>query len=148
MFRSPFVSRRSLLASTAAALLAMVGPAVADSAAPEAAPVLCVDISGCWDCGYWKSFCNSHHGTLRATISRCGANYSVTFSGTFLKVVPFRYTQVLTVTGYGDGVVYFRASRNIPMFGGQFCMTGSATACKFTAHYTSKKDRGVFVLSR
>lgn len=114
-----------------------------DTAAP------CVNLCGDWNCGYWKSYCNTHHGKLRAHFERCDAcHYRVTFSGTFFKLVPFRYSQTLTITGYGEDRVYLSATRNIPLFGGSFTMCGSATNCNFSANYCSKKDRGVFVLSR
>lgn len=141
------VSRRVFWASMVSCAAAVVAPQ--SLGADDAAPPACVDITGCWNCGSWRSFCNSHHGKLRATITQCDScHYKCTFSGTFFGVIPFRYTATLTVTGRGDGVVYFRSSRNLPLFGGQFSMCGSATACKFTANYTSPKDRGVFTLSR
>jgi hypothetical protein len=118
---------------------------VADDEGGACAPNIC----GRWSCGSWHSHCTSHHGKLRATICRgCNGNYECTFSGTFFGMIPFRYTTTLYVTGYGDGVVYFRASRNLPLFGGSFTMCGQATACKFTANYSSGKDRGVFTMSR
>jgi hypothetical protein len=141
------VSRRLFWTSILSCAAAVVAPQ--SLGADDAAPSSCVDITGCWNCGCWRSFCNSHHGKLRAVITRCDdCHYKCTFSGTFFGVIPFRYTATLTVTGHGDGVVYFRSSRNIPLFGGQFSMCGSATSCKFTANYTSPKDRGVFTLSR
>lgn len=152
MVRTNGLSRRSALAALAAAVMPLgsfeAGRLLAADSAEQPAVVNCPDLSGCWNCGYWKSHCNTHHGNLRAVFCKCGCNYEVTWSGTFFKVIPFRYTQTLYVTGCKDGTVFFRASRNLPMFGGTFCMNGSATACKFTAHYTSPKDRGVFVLSR
>jgi len=140
------VSRRGALVG----LLGLSAGIVPTKLFAEGPCVSCgVDITGRWDCGYWKSHCNSHHGKLRADISRCAdGNYRCTFSGTFFQVIPFRYTATLIVTGHGDGSVHFRASRNMPMFGGMFTMCGHATACRFTANYSSKKDRGVFVLSR
>lgn len=157
--------RRVVLAALSALVVSLAGPVaigVAETTAIEAASIdevsvevadapvkNCPDITGCWDCGYWKSFCNTHHGKLRATIVRCDScHYKCTFTGTFFGIIPFRYTATLTVTGYGDGVVYFRSSRNMPMFGGQFSMCGQATACKFTANYRSPKDRGVFTMTR
>lgn len=107
------------------------------------------DISGCWNCGSWHSCCTGHKGNLRAVIRRCDAShYECTFSGTFFKVIPFRYTVTLQVTRVEAGVVYFRASRNIPLFGGSFNCSGYATACKFHANYCSPKDRGTFTMSR
>jgi hypothetical protein len=120
----------------------------ANIAADEPVVAVRPNILGCWDCGSWLSCCTGHKGTLRATICSCGGNYECTFSGTFMKVIPFRYKATLITTGVGNGIVYFRASRQIPMFGGSFNMTGWATATKLHANYTSPKDRGTFDLSR
>ncbi|MGC3969901.1 MAG: hypothetical protein QM775_22005 [Pirellulales bacterium] len=138
------VNRRQVLVLAVAMLLGVGGGKVAD-AGESCAP----DITGCWNCGSWLSCCTGHKGTLRAVIRRCDAShYECTFSGTFMKVIPFRYTVTLHVTSVGDGIVYFRALRKIPLFGGMFCCNGYATACKFHATYTSPKDRGTFDMSR
>lgn len=109
----------------------------------------CPDLSGNWDCGSWQSSGSGHSGKLRATLTRSGRDaYRCTFCGSFFKVVPFRYTVTLHVTGCRDGRVFFRASRNLPVFGGTFTCSGSATGRSFRATYTSPKDRGTFVLSR
>lgn len=151
---APIVSRRALLGKLfgAGAVVAGFGAtslwnAVAN-AADEPVGQVRPNILGCWDCGSWLSCCTGHKGTLRATICACGGNYECTFSGTFMKVIPFRYKATLQTTAVGNGIVYFRASRQIPMFGGSFNMNGWATANKFHATYTSPKDRGSFDLSR
>jgi hypothetical protein len=153
MYIERIVSRRRVVAGLLGCAALVCGPAstgIADTEVmPDAPVVQAPNICGSWDCGSWRSFCNSHHGKLRATISRCDAcHYKCTFSGTFFGIIPFRYTATLTVTGYGDGVVYFRSSRNMPMFGGQFSMCGQATSCRFTANYRSPKDKGVFSMTR
>jgi hypothetical protein len=146
MFSQVLLSRRKILAALLGLVL-VLGPASVGTA--DAPGCNCVDLSGVWNCGYWKSFCSTHHGKLRARFVKCDAcHYQVTFSGTFFMIIPFRYTVTMNVTGYGNGVVYLSASRNLPMFGGSFTMCGSASQCRFQANYTSKKDRGVFVLSR
>ncbi|MBL8825833.1 MAG: hypothetical protein JNM18_02530 [Planctomycetaceae bacterium] len=139
-------SRRGLCHAMLALVMLVaqpVGKSVADSPCPCGA-----DITGCWECGSWRSYCTGHHGKLRARIVRCGCEYECHFSGTFFKFIAFRYSVTLQTTGVGDGVVYFRASKNIPFFGGSFDTCGHATNCKFVANYTSKKDRGLFEMSR
>lgn len=116
----------------------------ADEPVVQSRPNIC----GCWDCGSWLSCCTGHKGSLRANISCCGGNYECTFSGTFMKLIPFRYTVTLQTAAVGNGIVYFRASRQIPLFGGSFNCSGWATATKFHANYTSPKDRGSFDMSR
>jgi len=149
------VSRRVMLGRLFGTGLVVAGfgttsllAAEANIAAEEPAVAVRPNILGCWNCGSWLSCCTGHKGTLRATICACGGNYECTFSGTFMKVIPFRYKATLQTTAIGNGIVYFRASRQIPMFGGSFNMSGWATATKFHATYTSPKDRGTFDLSR
>ncbi len=108
----------------------------------------CVCLSGNWS-GCWRSHCTGHNGRLRAHITRCDAcHYECRFTGTFFKVFPFCYKVTLTVTGQQDGVVYFSASKPIPLFGGNFTCCGHATCCEFKATYRSKKDQGVFTMTR
>lgn len=144
------LSRRRMLARVFGAGLTAVGLSAASAFAADDAPVVAVrpNITGCWDCGSWVSCCTGHKGTLRGNISCCGGNYECTFSGTFMKLIPFRYTVTLQTTGVGNGIVYFRASKKIPLFGGSFNCTGWATANKFHANYTSPKDRGTFDMNR
>lgn len=124
-------------------------PAPEAPAAETTIPYADVDLCGDWTYGYWKSSCTSHNGKLRAVITCCGPNrYECRFSGTFMKVVPFRYTVPLVVTARGDGIVSFRASKKIPLFGGVFTACGHATQCRFHADYSADNDRGVFVMSR
>lgn len=138
------VSRRVVCVGLVALAL---GGMSADTARAEG--TCCPNITGCWNCGSWLSCCTGHKGTLRAVITQCDAShYRCTFSGTFLKVVPFRYTVTLTVTRVEADKIYFTASRKIPMFGGSFTTNGYATACRFHANYCSPKDRGTFDMSR
>jgi hypothetical protein len=137
--------RRALLAALVLTLtLASLNVGLATAGGGE-----CVDLSGCWNCGSWKSCCTDHHGKLRATIERCGpCTYQCTFSGTFMAVVPFKYRVPLRMSKVENGVVHFSARKKIPLFGGDFTCCGTATACKFTARYTSPKDHGYFRMSR
>ncbi len=143
-------ARRVALSLFAVSLLVMHwgshSPAVA-SPSPEC--VQCPDLSGTWDCGSWTSCTSGHSGRLRARITRIGPNcYRCVFCGTFLKIVPFRYPVTLHVTGTDGNRVYFRASRRLPLFGGTFTCSGSATACSFSANFTSSKDSGTFRMCR
>ncbi|MCE9605478.1 MAG: hypothetical protein K8U03_11325 [Planctomycetia bacterium] len=141
-------SRRGMLVRAIGIGLAVVGLSTTTSAADAPTVVARPNITGCWTCGSWVSCCTGHKGTLRATITCCGNNYECQFSGTFMKVIPFRYTVTLQTTSVGNGIVYFRASKQIPLFGGSFNCSGWATASKFHANYTSPKDRGTFDMSR
>ena len=113
-----------------------------------AAPAKAVDLSGSW-CGTWSSSTTGHAGPLRAEFTRCGADaYRVTFSGRFFKVIPFTYTVRLDVVAEdADGVVLAGSSYLGRMFG-SFSYRATADECRFTANYSSKKDSGVFRLTR
>ena len=138
------ISRRAILAGL---VVLALGGIPANTARAEG--VCGPNITGCWNCGSWLSCCTGHKGTLRAVITQCDAShFRCTFSGTFMKVVPFRYTVTLTVTRVEADKIYFTASRNIPLFGGSFSTNGYATANRFHANYTTPKDRGTFDMSR
>ncbi|HEX6985031.1 MAG TPA: hypothetical protein VF170_06620 [Planctomycetaceae bacterium] len=138
---------RTVLALAVALALCGLTPDLAASAGRTAAA--CPDLSGDWDSGSWTSATTGHTGKLRATLTRCGANrYRCTFCGTFWKVVPFRYTVPLHVTGCRDGVVYFRASKTLPLCGGTFTCSGCATSRTLRANFSAQDDRGTFVMSR
>lgn len=106
------------------------------------------DLSGCW-AGSWQSCTTGHKGPLRAEFTRCGADaYRVTFSGRFFKIIPFTYTVTLDVVSEdADGVVLAGRSYLGRMFG-TFSYRATADDCRFTADYSSKKDSGVFRLTR
>lgn len=106
------------------------------------------DLSGCW-AGSWQSCTTGHRGPLKAEFTRCGADaYRVTFSGRFFKIIPFAYTVTLDVVSEdADGVVLAGRSYLGRMFG-TFSYRATADACRFTANYASKKDNGIFRLTR
>jgi hypothetical protein len=105
------------------------------------------DLSGCWE-GYWKSCSTGHNGKLRATISKLDdTRYCARFSGTFFKIVPFRYTTVLNATPEGDGVKLSGESY-LGRLMGTFYYDGSADDCNFSMNYSSCKDHGIFKMCR
>jgi len=113
-----------------------------------AGPAQAVDLTGSWT-GRWESTSTGHAGLLRATFRPCGeGRWAVDFSGRFFKILPFRYSVTLRVVeDEGDRVTLAGSSWLGRMFG-TFCYRADATACAFEAHYTSKKDSGVFRLRR
>jgi len=113
-----------------------------------AAPAAAVDLSGSWQ-GSWESTSTGHAGPLRATFRPCGeGRWAVDFSGRFFKILPFRYSVTLRVVeDAGDSVTLAGTSWLGRLFG-TFCYRADATACRFEARYTSKKDAGVFRLER
>jgi hypothetical protein len=110
--------------------------------------LLAGDLSGCW-AGSWQSCTTGHSGPLRAEFTRCDDDsYRVKFTGRFFKVVPFKYTVTLDVISEdAEGVVLAGSSYLGRMFG-TFTYRASADDCRFTANYSSKKDSGMFRLTR
>lgn len=144
--RPASVARRSFLL----AIAGLASLAVCGQASTARAQCAANSLAGCWPCGSWQSYCTGHNGKLRATIVQCDAtHFECFFSGNFAKVVPFRYSVVLTVTGQKDGVVYFGGQKEMcNLLGGVYTFSGYATGNQFKAGYVSSKDRGEFVLSR
>jgi len=106
------------------------------------------DLSGCWS-GSWQSCSTGHSGVLRATFTRCDeSHYRVDFSGRFFKLLPFRYSVTLTVVEETEDTVTLSGSSYLGRLFGTFCYTATADDCHFRADYTSKKDRGVFTMTR
>lgn len=106
------------------------------------------DLSGCWT-GSWQSCTTGHKGPLRAEFTRCGADaYRVTFSGRFFKVIPFTYTVRLDVVSEDADSVVLAGSSYLGRMFGSFSYRATADECRFTANYSSKKDSGVFRLTR
>jgi hypothetical protein len=113
-----------------------------------AATARAVDLSGSWT-GGWESTSTGHAGPLRATFRPCGDDrWAVDFSGRFFKLLPFRYSVTLRVVANEGNRVTLAGSSWLGRLFGTFCYRADATACAFEAHYTSKKDSGVFRLKR
>lgn len=110
--------------------------------------LLAADLSGCW-AGSWQSCTTGHAGPLRAEFTRCDDDrYRVKFSGRFFKIIPFTYTVTLDVISEdAEGVVLAGSSYLGRMFG-TFTYRATADECRFTANYSSKKDSGMFRLTR
>jgi hypothetical protein len=87
---------------------------------------------------------------MRASFCRpCNGNYQVTFTGRFCKLIPFRYTTTLNVTGYADGVVYLSGSHKLGPILGTFSYNAWANDRQFSSGYNAgSKDQGTFTLSR
>ena len=67
--------------------------------------------------------------------------------GRFAKVIPFRYSQTLEVTGTAGDTVFLAGSSRLPGFG-TYEYAANATSRDFHATYQSRKDRGAFILRR
>ena len=101
--------------------------------------------SGRW-LGSWSSATTGHNGPLRARIRQVDQDtYRAWFAGRFAKVIPFVYPSRLErVPGTCN---CYRSSTRLPLMG-EYRMTATVSGNQFNAYYESKKDRGMFHLSR
>ena len=108
-------------------------------------------IEGAWQ-GTWLSHSNGHTGRLRAIITRdlTGA-YETRFHATFWKVFSTGYTVTLRVKPDRD-VLRLVGREDLGSFMfyelGEYAYDGTATATEFKCNYQSKKDSGIFEMTR
>lgn len=106
-----------------------------------------IDLAGCWS-GTWQSCTSGHQGPLNAEFVRLDeSRYEVFFRGRFFKILPFKYSVVMTATEQND-VVYLSGNQYLGRMFGTFTFSASATDCQFNASYTSCKDNGCFKMTR
>jgi hypothetical protein len=105
------------------------------------------DLSGRWT-GCWVDD-GGHHGPLKATLCPCGADrYRATFTGRFFRIVPFRYTVVLAVTGRQGDKVLLAGESDLGRLFGTFTYQAEASTTDFIATYRSCRYQGQFNLKR
>jgi hypothetical protein len=135
--------RLSIIAKLAALAIVLAGSTFSIGADAPCAP----DLSGRWS-GHWESCPTGHCGPLHAHFCRIDdCHYRVRFHGRFMKIIPFRYSVILNVTGESDGTVFLSGEKRLLGFG-TFTYQAQATDCSFTATYCSRSDNGRFELTR
>jgi len=129
--------------------LAAGPPAMAAETVAEATVVhASTDLSGTWT-GQWGSQSTGHEGPMTATFCRLNnSQYSVTFTGKFCALIPFRYKAVLAAQQNADGSVSLSGSKNLGLLFGTFRFQGTASGNQFHATYRSKSDCGNFRMTR
>ena len=129
-------------------LLTLIILCTAFSSSSMNSRLLATDLSGTWS-GNWISCSTGHQGPLMARFTRCdGTHYRVRFSGRFFKIFPFHYTVTLKVVEETETMVTLSGSSYLGRLFGTFCYTATTDACHFNARYSSKKDTGMFKLSK
>ncbi|MEI7699595.1 MAG: hypothetical protein WCK86_07360 [Planctomycetia bacterium] len=134
----------------AASLWLIVGQPLnaADTAPPTIVAQPVIDLTGTWD-GQWSSRSTAHKGPMTATFCRLdNGQYSVTFTGKFCALIPFRYKAVLVAKQHPDGSVSLHGSKNLGPLFGTFRFKGTVTGNQFHANYSSKSDTGAFRMTR
>ncbi len=111
-----------------------------------ASTVQAQDLSGKWH-GCWTDNKSGHTGKLHGNFECQGGSYRVVFTGTFAKIVPFRFVANLQVTGQEGDTTILSGTQNIP-FMGPFTYHARATNSNFAADYSSRRWEGQFLLSR
>ena len=146
-------TRRSLLSFGVLMLLAAVALAEDKPAnktpppVPEAATAP-TDLSGHWS-GTWLSHSNEHDGPLEGDFVKIDDDhYCVHFRGRFWGLLPFSYRVMLTVTGREGDKVSMSGSSNLGFLLGTFSYQATVTDTEFCASYCSKRDHGVFAMTR
>jgi hypothetical protein len=105
-------------------------------------------LEGTWK-GHWIGCTDGLKGTVKARITKCDAtHYKAIFTGRAFKVMPYRYTAILTAHKDPEtGNVHFKCTQKLPIWG-CYWMRGTATKCKFTARYHTDDHVGKFTMVR
>ena len=147
---------RSSFAGLIALLLVMIAAGCSTfnrdwKSAAAARPPAPGGIEGAWQ-GTWLSHSNGHTGKLRAIVARdlTGA-YETRFHATFWKVFSAGYTVTLRVKPDRD-VVRLVGREDLGSYMcydlGEYTYEGTATGTEFKCTYQSRKDGGVFEMTR
>ncbi len=89
-----------------------------------------------------------HHGPMRAVVrQRSNGQYDARFVGRFALVIPFTYKVILRPVASDCCGTILVASKKLPLLG-TYNMTADVSNGQMTAQYYSKKDQGVFRMSR
>ena len=105
------------------------------------------EFEGRWR-GSWQSCVNGHHGRLSAQFCRIDSTHvQAKFTGTFAKVIPFRYRPVLDIVYEEPGLMVLQGNKRLPL-GGNFEYNATIAGDQFTATYRSRRDHGVWQLQR
>lgn len=105
------------------------------------------ELSGNWT-GYWHSNANDHRGKIGATFEQIDANtVRARFRGSFAKIIPFRYSTNLCVASQQPGLTVLSGSKRIPL-GGEFRYYVEMTDSCFNGSFSSRRNRGSFVMGR
>jgi len=116
--------------------------------AASASSVRAADVAGSWS-GYWTSDAKGHSGPMTAYITKIDdEHYAAHFRGRFWKIVPFRYSVVLTGKPEGDRVKLTGQSQLGRLVGGTYYYDGYVEGDQFKVGYTSCKHYGTFCMTR
>jgi len=105
------------------------------------------EIAGQWN-GSWKSCKSGHRGKLNAQFCRLDETHvQAKFTGSFAKVIPFRYRPVLTIVHEESDLMILEGSKKLPLVG-NFYYSATVSENSFSATYRSRRDQGVWQMNR
>ncbi len=105
------------------------------------------ELAGQWK-GSWKSCKSGHHGKLNAQFCRIDETHvQAKFTGSFAKVIPFRYRPVLTIVQEESDFMILEGNKKLPLVG-NFYYSATVSEAGFSATYRSRRDQGVWQMSR
>lgn len=105
-------------------------------------------LAGNWR-GSWISCKTGHTGKLRATFCRIGeSQVQAVFTGSFAKILPFRYKATLEIVREAEGMIQLRGSQRLGPIMGTFSYEAIITADQFEASYQSRKDCGKWTMKK
>ena len=94
------------------------------------------------------SVMHTHHGKLNAHFCRLDETHvQAKFTGSFAKVIPFRYRPVLTIAHEEPGLMILEGNKKLPLVG-NFYYSATVSEAGFSATYRSRRDHGVWQMSR
>jgi len=105
------------------------------------------ELAGQWK-GSWKSCKSGHHGKLIAQFCRIDETHvQAKFTGSFAKVIPFRYRPILTIVQEESDYMILEGNKKLPLVG-NFYYSATVSDAGFSATYRSRRDQGVWQMSR
>ena len=105
------------------------------------------ELAGQWK-GSWKSCKSGHHGKLNAQFCRIDETHvQAKFTGSFAKVIPFRYRPILTIVQEESDYMILEGNKKLPLVG-NFYYSATVSEAGFSATYRSRRDQGVWQMSR
>ncbi len=105
------------------------------------------ELAGQWK-GSWKSCKSGHHGKLNAQFCRIDETHvQAKFTGSFAKVIPFRYRPILTIVQEESDYMILEGNKKLPLVG-NFYYSATVSEAGFSATYRSRRDQGVWQMSQ
>jgi len=98
--------------------------------------------------GSWQSCTTGHRGKMKAQFCRVDETHvRAKFTGTFAKVIPFRYRPVLDIVHESPDLMILQGNKRLPIVG-NFQYSATISGNQFNATYRSRRDYGVWSMQK